>query len=128
MTPIVKLVFGADYDKARVTEFAAALSYAERRDIAFGGFALFVETQIGGLKRLVAEEREARRPVAKTDTKGEKAREALRRRAAIALSDVPSAEEFALVVTRRNADGLHEAVATVLDPAMLERAIRSAAA
>ena len=31
MTPIVKLVFGADYDKARLTEFAAALSYGERR-------------------------------------------------------------------------------------------------
>ena len=28
MTPIVKLVFGIDYDKARLTEFAAALSYA----------------------------------------------------------------------------------------------------
>ena len=26
MTPIVKLVFGIDYDKARLTEFAAALS------------------------------------------------------------------------------------------------------
>ena len=30
MTPIVKLVFGIDYDKARLTEFAAALSYAQR--------------------------------------------------------------------------------------------------
>jgi hypothetical protein len=24
MTPVVKLIFGADYDKARLTEFAAA--------------------------------------------------------------------------------------------------------
>ena len=31
MTPIVKLVFGIDYDKARLTEFAAALSYAQRQ-------------------------------------------------------------------------------------------------
>ena len=36
MTPIVKLVFGIDYDKARLTEFAAALSYAQRRDIGAG--------------------------------------------------------------------------------------------
>ena len=33
MTPIVKLVFGADYDKTRLTEFAAALSYAEREAV-----------------------------------------------------------------------------------------------
>ena len=37
MTPIVKLVFGIDYDKTRLTEFAAALSYAERQNIDFGG-------------------------------------------------------------------------------------------
>src|SRR4030095_16879033 len=43
MTPIVKLVFGIDYDKTRLTEFAAALSYAERENIDFGGFQEFVE-------------------------------------------------------------------------------------
>ena len=31
MTPIVKLVFGVDYDKARLTEFAAALAWADRQ-------------------------------------------------------------------------------------------------
>ncbi|MDP1906727.1 MAG: hypothetical protein Q8K85_00405, partial [Hyphomicrobium sp.] len=128
MTPIVKLVFGADYDKARLTEFAAALSYAERRQIAFGGFAAFVETQIGGLKRLVAEERDARRPADKLDDKGDKAREALRTRATIALADLSTDGEFALVVTRRNTDGVHEAVALIADQTMLDRAIRRAAA
>src|SRR5205807_2341320 len=43
MTPIVKLVFGIDYDKARLTEFAAALSFAQRQEIAFGGFKDFIE-------------------------------------------------------------------------------------
>ena len=128
MTPIVKLVFGADYDKARLTEFAAALSYAERRQIAFGGFAAFVETQIGGLKRLVAEERDARRPAGKLDDKGDKAREALRTKATITLADLSTDDEFALVVTRRNADGVHEAVAVIADQTMLDRAIRRAAA
>ncbi len=33
MTPVVKLVFGVDYDKARLTEFAAALSYGHRQSI-----------------------------------------------------------------------------------------------
>lgn len=127
MTPIAKLVFGADYDKARLTEFAAALSYAERRQIAFGGFQSFVETQIGGLKRLVAEERDARRPVGKVDDKGDKARAALRGVAPIALADLPTNEEFALVLTRRGADGVHQPVAVVSDAGMLERAIRRSA-
>jgi hypothetical protein len=62
MTPIVKLVFGIDYDKARLTEFAAALSFARRQDIELGGFQAFIEKQSGGLKALVAAERAARRP------------------------------------------------------------------
>src|SRR4030095_7370741 len=62
MTPIVKLVFGIDYDKARLTEFAAALSNAERESVDFGGFVEFVEQAEGGLKGLVAAERKARRP------------------------------------------------------------------
>ncbi|MCY7280533.1 MAG: hypothetical protein LH610_06485 [Sphingomonas bacterium] len=128
MTPIVKLVFGADYDKARLTEFAAALSYAERRSIAFGGFQHYVETQIGGLKRLVAEERDARRPAGKVDDRGDKARAALRTVASIALADLPTNEEFALVLTRRGADGVHQAVAVVTDEKMLDRAIRRSAA
>jgi len=127
MTPIVKLVFGADYDKARLTEFAAALSYGERRQIAFGGFQSFVETQIGGLKRLVAEERDARRPADKVDNKSETARAALRAATPIALADLPTNGEFALVLTRRGADGVHYPVAVVTDDKMLDRAIRRAA-
>ncbi len=127
MTPIVKLVFGADYDKARLTEFAAALSYAERRQIAFGGFQSFVETQIGGLKRLVAEERNARRPADKIDNRDEQARAALRSAAEIALADLPTNGEFALVLTRRGSDGVHVPVAVVADDKLLDRAIRQAA-
>ena len=78
MTPIVKLVFGIDYDKARLTEFAAALSYAQRLGIALGGFQDLIEKQPGGLKALVAAERAARRPETKEDTKGETARARLR--------------------------------------------------
>src|SRR5262249_59055022 len=48
MTPIVKLVFGIDYDKARLTEFAAALAYAQRQQIAAGGFPPRVAQQPGG--------------------------------------------------------------------------------
>ena len=127
MTPIVKLVFGIDYDKTRLTEFAAALAYALRQDIAIGGFKAFIEAQAGGLKALVAAERQARRPDAKPDGRTEEARSKLRALAPVHLDAIVSDDEFSLVLTRRTADGHHEAVAVVDDPAMVERAIRKAA-
>ena len=126
MTPIVKLVFGVDYDKARLTEFAAALSYAQRQELRLGDFQGFIERQTGGLKALVAAERQARRPEPKPDTKGEAARARLRSAPSISIGELPAAEEFALVVTRRGVDGRHEAVAIIDDEALIERAIRSA--
>jgi hypothetical protein len=124
MTPVVKLVFGVDYDKARLTEFAAALSYAHRQQVEAGRFQDLIEKQAGGLKALVAAERQARRPEPKTDTRGEIARSRLRAAPAMTLADVPADEEFAVVVTRRGADGRHEPVAIVDDEALIERAIR----
>jgi hypothetical protein len=127
MTPIVKLVFGVDYDKARLTEFAAALSYARRQEIASGAFKDFIEKQPGGLKALVAGERQARRPEAKPDTRGDAARARLRSATPISLAEIPADEEFAVIVTRRGADGSHEPVAILEDEALVERAIRRAA-
>ena len=127
MTPIVKLVFGIDYDKTRLTEFAAALSFAERSGIDFGQFMPFIGKQGGGLKALVSAERQARRPEPRPDTRGEPARAALRERTSMTLEDLPTDEEFALVLTRRNADGVHQVVALVNDQAMLERALKAAA-
>ncbi|HWI76024.1 MAG TPA: hypothetical protein VNS53_02945 [Sphingomicrobium sp.] len=128
MTPIVKLVFGIDCDKARLTEYAAALSFADRQDIELGGFLAFIEAQAGGLKALVAAERQARRPEPKSDTKTEKARENLRTARPVALDTINSDEEFALVLTRRSDGGVHEAIAVVEDPALVERAIRQVGA
>ena len=127
MTPIVKLVFGIDYDKTRLTEFAAALSYAQRYAVPQGGFEALIEGQPGGLKGLVAAERQARRPEAGPDTRAEAARDRLRSAAALDLQALPGDEEFCLVVTRRDADGVHRPVAHVADPALLDRAIRRSA-
>jgi hypothetical protein len=127
MTPIVKLVFGVDYDKTRLTEFAAALSYAERENVDFGGFQNFVEQAEGGLKGLVAAERKARRPDKPAEDKVESGKAALRAAVPLALAQLPTNEEFALVLTRRNADGVHEVVELVADSAMLDRALRRAA-
>ncbi len=127
MTPIVKLVFGVDYDKTRLTEFAAALSYAERENVDFGGFQSFVEQAEGGLKGLVAAERKARRPDRPIEDKVEAGKAALRAASPLALAQLPTNQEFALVLTRRNADGVHEVVELVADSAMLDRALRNAA-
>ena len=127
MTPIVKLVFGIDYDKTRLTEFAAALSYAERENVDFGGFQDFLEQADGGLKGLVAAERKARRPDKPQEDKVEAGKAALRVAQPIALAQLPTNEEFALVLTRRNANGFHEVVELVADAAMLDRALRRAA-
>jgi hypothetical protein len=127
MTPIVKLVFGIDYDKTRLTEFAAALSHAQRLSVEGGGFLRLIQGFQGGLKGIVAAEREARRPQPRPDKAADIARQHLREAVAFDLETLASDQEFNLVVTRRRADGTHEAVALLGDDALLERAIRKAA-
>ena len=129
MTPVAKLVFGADYDKARLTEFAAALSWARRENVAMGGFVQLVEQAEGGLKGLVAAERQARRPAPKPDST-EAAREALRDAAPAAFVEIDSGgEEFVLLVGRRAYDGRVAIVGpAIADKALVEKALRKAAA
>jgi hypothetical protein len=100
MTPVAKLVFGANYDKTRLTEFAAAMSFAHRRQLPAGGMKLFLENFPGGLKAIVAAERRERRPdgkEAKPDTTRERARE-LPEQAYLTLS---GNDEFVIMVARR---------------------------
>jgi hypothetical protein len=127
MTPVVKLVFGIDYDKTRLTEFASALSYAQRQKVALGGFQALIDGQAGGLKALVAAERQARRPEPRPDARGDAARDRLRGAQPLSLDSLPSDEEFCLVLTRRGPEGTHEPVALVVDQALVDRAIRRAA-
>ncbi|WP_344708456.1 hypothetical protein [Sphingomonas humi] len=124
MTPIVKLVFGADYDKARLTEFAAALAHAERCAIDFEGFLPFIESFPGGLKGLVAAERTARRPEPRADNRADQARIRLRATSAKSLSALAGNDEFTLVLVRRDATGKVEPVCAVPDLSLLEKAFR----
>ena len=113
MTPVVKLVFGADYDKTRLTEYAAVLSWAKRTDIAQGTLATYLAQAEGGLKGVIAEERAFRRAAdgARPTTakpRGPKPAIARKLRAmeARAVSDIAAdGEEFALVMVRRTEDG-----------------------
>lgn len=130
MTPIAKLVFGADYDKKRLTEYAAALSFARRTGIEPGGFAEYLAAREGGLKSIVAEERARRRPA---DVKApiETARAALREapvRDYVGEGVIEGDEEFTLVMVRRLDDGRVGIVGAVPhDNALLERAVRKLA-
>ncbi len=128
MTPIVKLVFSADYDKTRLTEFAAALSWALRGPIPFGGLADAIEQYDGGLKGIVAAERAARRPQARPDRWAE-IRAALHSAPPLARVqvDVAGEDEFVLLVARREPDGL-AIVAPVADARLVDQAIRKSAA
>jgi hypothetical protein len=128
MTPIVKLVFGAQYDKTRLTEFAAALSWGQRQGVASGALPELIENHEGGLKAIVAAERAARRPAARPDAWAE-LRSRLHSRPPLARVDiaVPGDEEFVLLVARRDGDGL-AILAPVADPKLVDQAIRKTAA
>ena len=128
MTPVVKLIFGIDYDKSRLTEFAAALAFGRREGIAPGAFQAYLEGFAGGLKGVVQAERRARRPEPKPDTSGD-IRDAVRSADVLAYLDIRTSdsEEFVLLVARREPDGNLAVVAPVAsDPALVERALRKA--
>jgi hypothetical protein len=129
MTPVVKLIFGANYDKTRLTEFASALSYGRRETIGQGELPNFIERFEGGLKGVVRAERAARRPHA-APVEARDSREALRNARSVAQLDieVPGEDEFILLVARRDPNGAFGVVARVTDVALIERAIQRAAA
>jgi len=126
MTAVVKLIFGADVDKARATEFAATLAYAHRLGLEPGVLADHIEALPGGLKAMVAAERQARKPVTAPPSHAEIARAALRKVAAQVVIDLPAdSGEFVLLLARREGDGRLAVIAPVPDEeSLVDRAIR----
>jgi hypothetical protein len=130
-TPIVKLVFGAGYDKTRLTEFASALQFAHRNVVPMGGFATILAGYEGGLKAIVAAERRAKKiaagvqPVTATNDDPRRRLRSARKRD---LSEFAGAgDEFVLLVARREADGSVAIVGSVQGDAMFtEKALRKA--
>ena len=125
MTPIVKLVFGVGYDKTRLTEFAAALSYGKRHGLPHGGMRPFLEQYPGGLKAIVAADRRERRPEGKAP-KPELARDAARALETQAVLTLPGEDEFIVLVARR-IDGERVGIIGVVpdDKPLMDRALRS---
>ena len=129
-TPIVKLVFGAGYDKTRLTEFASALQFAHRNVVPMGGLAKILSTYEGGLKGIVSAERRAKKVAAglQLRTVSDDPRPRLRSARKRDLSEFAGAgDEFILLVGRREADGSMAIVGTVQgDAALTEKALRKA--
>lgn len=129
MTAAAKLVFGADYDKTRLTEFAAVMSNARRNDVPEAGLDAFLTAEPGGIKAIVKAERALRKPTPQPDVYARAAAE-LRSRPPLAHVEIEAGDsEFVLLLARAGRDGMLDVVAKVDDdPALAERAMRKAAA
>ncbi|MEI9851319.1 MAG: hypothetical protein WDN24_11310 [Sphingomonas sp.] len=128
MTPCVKLVFGAEYDKTRLTEFAAVLTHARRCEVPQGGLDAFLEIAEGGIKGVVKAERALRRPEERPDVYALAAAE-LRSRPPLAHVPIAAGDsEFVVLLARAGAEGLDIVASIADDAALTERAVRKAAA
>jgi hypothetical protein len=131
MTPVVKLVFGAEYDKTRLTEYASALGHAHRLGLQRGSLADYLSSASGGLKGVVSTERRLRREESgKAEDVRETPREALARKLRMLehrpLDSIDSeGKEFTLLVARRLPSGEVVLLGEVDDDiALLEKAAR----
>ena len=119
-TPVVKLMFGAAYDKTRITEYATALSYCWRNDQTASTVKRYIAAHEGGIKGCVQAERAERRAArgnAAVDQL-EAAKDTLRAMTPVAAvaptADTPQSE-FLLLLGRRQSDGGEIDVLQVLD-------------
>ena len=105
MTPVVKLIFGLGYDKTRLAEYAAVLSYAIRQRLPAGALPTFLEGYDGGLKGVVQTERMLRRPPAAQDRMAAAKTKLAAAPAIAALSLEGVSSPFVSLIARREVDG-----------------------
>lgn len=130
MTPVAKLVFGADYDKTRLTEYATVLGFALRTSVPRGALAEVIQGHEGGLKGIVRAERarrQGRTPGTPLQQQTAMARDKLRETEPLPLDAVVSQEEFVVLVARRTQHGLGIVAALDADDALTGSVLRKAA-
>ncbi len=111
---LVRLVFGADYDKTRMAEFARAIDHAVATGVAPGAFSDVLGSLPGGLKGYVAQARAAARGDAAPSPvrRATRSRNRLARKAPMAPDALDFDEsQLAIAVMRRAEDGSIEVVA-----------------
>lgn len=127
MTPVVKLVFGAAYDKTRLAEYACVLGHAKEEGVGRGELAAYLDRYPGGLKGLVREARARRKPA--VEAPDEKL-EALRRaHPALILEHDAGGAEFVVLIARAMPGGHIGIVAKAADdPALVARLVKKSIA
>ncbi|WP_445193955.1 PAS domain-containing protein [Sphingomonas sp. Tas61C01] len=129
LTPVVKLVFGADYDKTRIAEYAAVLAAGRRAGVLAGELADFLDRAEGGIKAIVAAERAARRPASAPAAD-------LYARAAAELRTLPVLgtlaleavqDEFVVLLARAGSDGTVDVIKRVEGKSLVDGIVRRAA-
>ncbi|PQM28578.1 hypothetical protein CVO77_09045 [Sphingopyxis lindanitolerans] len=120
MTPVVKLVFGAGYDKTRLAEYACVLGHAKDEGVAAGALATYLDRYPGGLKGLVKDTRARRKAGTPVAADADAKLEALRSAhpALILEHDVGDAE-FVVLIARAMPGGHIGIVAKAADDAAL---------
>ena len=126
LIPLVKLVFGADYDKTRLTEYATVLGHARRLCIGKGDLADVLAATQGGIKAIITRERAARRGAERAAAPRKAWQAAARALPSRPLADLAQeGAEFALVVVRRAPGGDPAIIGEIADnAALLARAVR----
>jgi hypothetical protein len=125
MTPVAKLVFGRDYDRKRLTEFAAVLTHARRLCLAPRMLEPWLSGLVGGIKAVVAAERGERRPALKVD-RAQSARMMLGSAPARAVLDLGEVDgDIMLLVARREPDGRVAVVSRpIVERALVDKALQ----
>lgn len=99
MTPVVKLVFGATYDKTRLAEYACVLGHARDEGVGRGALAAYLDHYPGGLKKLVKDVRARRKPA--DEENADAKLDALRRaHPAVILEHEAGDAEFVVLIAR----------------------------
>lgn len=132
MVALVKLVFGKDYDKTRLSEFATVIEHCQRRNLELGEATKFIASTTGGIRQIIAMERLLRHGA--DDQAGPTERTAPRKAIVRKLSRIPAhglellegrGDEYVLVIARRDPSGTPALLGEVpRDIALLEKAAR----
>jgi hypothetical protein len=125
MTPIVKLVFGIDYDKTRLAEFGAALSYARKQALGVGEFTPWLESFPGALKGIVAAERAERNPTRKVKVVEPVNVDKARTMPALGVIQLEAESEFVVLIARKIDDGHVAVIGKAGDETLVDKALRT---
>lgn len=127
MTPIVKLVFGATYDKTRLAEYACVLGHARQEGVGRGELGAYLDRYPGGLKGLVKDARARRKPEGVAERPDEKLGALRSAHPALILEHDAGDAEFVVLIARAMPGGHIGIVAKAADdPALVARLAKKA--